>query len=249
MVPKDESPENPSESTVKELIARAESADEEELKEIRKEFTGHLEDDQAGDFLDSVTRLLEGEIKVKHQGDPRGAFKNIFTVGLSDLRELMEGKEYSLPDSHPILDLFEEHQRDLEKLQGLNNDFEGGNDDFVASLKGFYKELDTHILKEEESLFPRLEERGLSNIPANLRGEHEKIREQLITYFELLQSDDPAKSRRARDEFEEEFLPAISGHIFRETFVFYPAALRYIKDDAEWTMIERGFGAVDNLVD
>jgi DUF438 domain-containing protein len=249
LVPKEENPENLSEPAVKEFIVRAESADGEELKEIRKEFTGNLEDDQDGDFLDSVTKLLEGEISVKDQDDPRGTFKNIFTVGLSELRGLMEGKEFSLPDNHPILGLFEEHRRDLEKLQELKKDFEGGNDGLVASLKGFYKKLDTHILKEEESLFPRLEEKGLSKIPITLRGEHEKIREQLVTYFELLQGGDSAKARRARDEFEEEFLPAISCHIFRETFVFYPAALKYIQEDSEWTMIERGFGAVDNLVD
>ncbi len=249
MEAKEESLENEPGKDTKELIARAKSAEGQELKEIRREFTGKLENDPVGDFLDTVTGILEGEIKVKGHGDHRGVFKSIFTVGLPELKELMEGKEFSLPDNHPILALFEEHRRDIEKLQVLSKDFEDENGGFVSSLKSFYKELDTHILKEEESLFPRLEERGLNKIPASLREEHEKIREQLITYFELLQSGDSAKVRRARDEFNGEFLPATSSHIFRESFVFYPAALQYIQDDSEWTMIERGFGAVDNLVD
>ena len=249
MKPKEEMTENFSETGAGELVARAENADEEGLTEIRKKILANLEKDEARDFLDSVTKMLEGEISIRNQDDPRRTFKNIFTVGLPELRGFMAGKEFSLPDNHPILGLFEEHRRDLEKLQELNKDFGAENDDFAVSLKDFYKELDTHILKEEESLFPRLEERGLSKIPATLRGEHEKIREQLVTYFELLQGDDSVKAGRARDEFEAEFLPTISGHIFRETFVFYPVALRYIEEDSEWTMIEREFGAVDNLVD
>lgn len=240
--------ESVAEITVEELINRVEGADDKELKEIKEELTGNLKEDGGGNYVSLVMKLLEGEIDLEVPSNSWVSFKKIFAVNLPELERAMVRKEFSLPDNHPISSLFGDHERDVKKLKALKNDLKAGKDGFLTGLKNFYKKLDTHIFKEEESLFPKLEESGLSKIPENLRGEHKKFRGQLVRYFELLQSGDSVKANRARSEFEEDFLPAMSSHIFRESYVFYPAALQYIQEDSEWKMIERGFNAVDNLV-
>ena len=45
-------------------------------------------------------------------------------------------------------------------------------------------------------------------------------------------------------KFRREFIPAVSNHIFRETHIFYPAALEFITDKGQWDDVLKGFGLI-----
>jgi DUF438 domain-containing protein len=236
------------EADIQKLIVRAEGANQRELKAIREDLIENLERIGAKTFVDTTASLLEEEFEIEGCNDPRIPLKRIFTISLPELEEALSRKEFSLSSTHPISSLFREHQNDLEQLKTINKGFEGGTEEVIDRLKDYYKDIDIHILKEEESLFPKLEERGMGEHPDNLRKEHEGFTDDLSSLIKLVQSDDSEDTQIAEEKFTGDFIPAMSNHMFRESFIFYPAALQYIQDDSEWILIERGFDAIDKFV-
>lgn len=236
------------ETKIKKFIIRADGADEEELKAIRKDLIGNLENIGAKTFVDTTADFLEEEFQIEGCNDPMVPLKRIFTISLSKLTEILDRKQFNLPPGHPISGLFREHESDVEQLRALKKDFRAGNEGVIDRLKEYYKEMDIHILKEEQALFPKLEERGVEKHPGNLKEEHDDFTEDLSSLIKLVQSGSNEDTQVAEEKFTGDFIPAMSNHMFRESFIFYPATLQYIQDDSEWALIERGLDAIDNLV-
>lgn len=114
----------------------------------------------------------------------------------------------------------------------------------LNQLKDYYRGLDSHLRKEEEVFFPVLEKNGMQEHPANLRKEHKKFRGALSKVIEMLEGvaiDRPYFSIEEVVGIREGFILEISNHIFRETFIFYPAALEFIIDTNQWEKIKEGF--------
>ncbi|MFB6214881.1 MAG: hemerythrin domain-containing protein [Candidatus Bipolaricaulia bacterium] len=236
------------EANIKKLIIRAEGANQRELKAIREDLIGNLERIGAKTFVDTTASLLEEEFEIKGCNDPRIPLKRIFTISLPELEKALSRKEFDLPQSHPILGLFREHKSDVEQLKAIEKELGVGDEEVITKLKDYYKDLDIHILKEEQALFPNLEEKGMGEHPDNLREEHDEFTEDLSSLIKLVQSGNNEDTQVAEEKFNGDFIPAMSNHMFRESFIFYPAALQYIQDDSEWALIERGFDAIDDLV-
>lgn len=84
--------------------------------------------------------------------------------------------------------------------------------------------------------------------PQNLREEHKLFRETLSKIIKDLKSFIVGKSNSVIEEIrnsKEKFILDISNHIFRETYVFYPAALEFINDAKQWEKIKEGFSKID----
>jgi len=228
------------------IITKAEGAREAELKAIREELMSVIEQVGARKFVDSTAELLDEEFKIEGCNDPRVPLKKIFNISLKELEEILDGKEYSLNSDQPILDLLGEHKKDVQLIKSLKESFSRNEDEVIEKIKEYYKRVDNHILKEEEALFPRLEEKGMDEHPENLREEHQEFRAKLVNYVELLQASGDG-FEEAKDGFINNFIPAMANHMFRESFIFYPATLEFISDDQEWTKIKRSFRAIDDL--
>ncbi|MFB6290942.1 MAG: hemerythrin domain-containing protein [Candidatus Bipolaricaulia bacterium] len=235
------------EAKIKKLITKAVDADEKGLKAIRKDLIGNLGKTGAKTFVDTTAKMLKGELQIEGCNDPRIPIKRIFTLTLPELERTLGRKKFDLPPNHPILGLFREHENDVERLKAIKKEFEIGNEEVIDKLKDYYKDVDTHILKEEEALLPRLEEKGMGEHLNNLRQDHKEFKEKLVRYFELLQSRNPDKNSPAKEEFTEKFIPSMSNHLFRESFVLYPATLELISEKKIWSEIEREFDAIDKL--
>ncbi len=240
--------ENVAETEIKKLITRAQGATEDELAVIRKELIGDLKKFGARTFVDTTEDLLDEEFQLEGCNDPRIPLESIFTVSLSELEDYLDRKELELTSGHPISGLFREHVTNVDRLQALKRDFEVGGGESIDKLKYYYKKLDLHALKEEQALFPKLEERGLRKYTETSREEHEVLKEDLVGVIKLVQDDDD-EYRVAEKRFTEDFIPVMSKHLFRESFILYPSASDYIQDEQEWEKLERELGVMDKLAE
>lgn len=225
------------------FILKAQSADDRKLKQLRRQLIGLLDEIGHKNFVTIAADILKNNFKVEGCNDARIPLKRIFAISLDELEEALLGKEYNLPKGHPLSALSCDHKDNIKKLKALNSKL-GING--LGPLKDYYAELDSHIRKEEEILFPTVERYGMKEHPENLREEHKEFRRIITQAIEALSGSQDKSNliEKAVAGFREKFIPGISNHIFRETFIFYPAALEFIDDAAEWENIKREFNLV-----
>lgn len=213
------------------IILKAQTANETGLKELRQKLIKLLEEIGAKQFVSVTAEILKNNFRVEGCNDARIPLKRIFAISLEELQEVLPKKKYNLDEEHPIFILSQDHTDNIEKLKKLSNSLDKLEKNSSAEeIKDYYTELDLHIRKEEEILFPALEKNGMKEHPDNLREEHKGFRK----IFSELNEGNFAK-------LEDEFIPAISNHIFREAFIFYPAALEFIADTDGWEHIKKEF--------
>jgi hypothetical protein len=158
---------------------------------------------------------------------------------------------------HPLGILMEEHKVLLQLLEKLTTtaDIIGQACDIVyvgddlAQMKKIVEELsdaEKHYVREENVLFPMLEKHGITEPPAIMWMEHDKIRECKKQIYGMVQRYE------ARDfqEFKSTLLDRarslnnmLSNHIFKENTVLYPTALKVISND-EWGSMRSEFDEI-----
>ena len=167
------------------LIKKAGNADGNELKLLRKNVIRLVDAIGAKNFVNLAADILKKNFCVEGCDNLRLPLKRIFTLSLAELEEALLHKKYSLVKGHPIYALSEDHKGNIAKLKSLNFSLEKINkhsplDEIREKAKEtdeYYRELDLHIRKEEEILFPRLEKSGMNEHPDSLRNEHNDFRE------------------------------------------------------------------------
>ena len=216
------------------IILKAQSADSEGLRQLRRQLIVILDEVGHKNFVTIAADVLKNNFKVEGCNDARVPLKRIFAVSLKELEMDLASQSYNLSESHPLVFLTSDHKDNIEKLKALDLSVKNGPakaKDFIS----YYKDLDLHIRKEEEVFFPVLEACGMKEHPDNLKDEHKGFREILIEVTE----------KQNLSRFSDKFVPDICNHIFRETYIFYPAALEFIADKKQWDKIKEGFSLVD----
>ena len=234
------------------LINEARGADPAKLKALRKKFTQAVDIVGAKQFVNIMANILQDNFHIQGCNDARIPLKSIFNVSLDELSESLAVKDYGLDKGHPLSRLSQDHIDNIKKLQALNALFSplkpGDSYEKIIGKKKdieeYYAELDTHIRKEEEVFFPALEEAGMKEHPEVLKEEHKKFRQIFTDTFAFLNSPKQNNFYATVEKFRVEFIPALSNHVFRETYVFYPAALEFIADKEEWGKISAGFSRI-----
>lgn len=234
------------------LIHQAQGADGNKLKALRKQFVEAVDKIGARQFVDVMADILKDNFKMEGCNDARIPLKGIFRIPLEELEAALARKAYGLPEGHPLSELSLDHQDNIKKLSALYDIFKQvRRDDSYKKIIGkkkdiedYYAELDRHIKKEEEVFFPALEEAGMKEHPENLRQEHKKFRQIFSDIFAFLNNPIEADFQRIVESFRSEFVPDIANHVFREAYIFYPAALEFIKEDNEWTKVAKGFKGI-----
>lgn len=130
------------------FIKTASTANEEELKSLRRMVAAVVETIGAKNFVALTADILKKDLCIEGCNDMRQPLKRIFNISLKELRQDLSNDMYTGLGEHPI-----------------------------------------HLLSKE-------------------------------------------------------FIPAISNHIFRETHIFYPAALEFITDKGQWNDVKKGFGLI-----
>lgn len=206
------------------IILQAQKADVESLLGLRKKIMKAVGIFGARQFVTVMAQALKDNFNIEGCNDPRITLKRIFSISLEELEDNLSKTKNFLPKSHPIYLLSEDHRESVRKLMAL--DFYKENE-----VNDFHKELDLHIKKEEEVLFPALEKNGMNEHPESLRNEHKEFKDML---FKI----------QGASILKEKFILAIANHIFRETHIFYSAALEFIIEESVWDEIRQRFDSI-----
>jgi len=161
------------------------------------------------------------------------------------------------PAGHPIHILMEEHRVLLEFAGKLRDTAKGimdakDPDAFSEELEKLnqiaehFKASASHYLREENVLFPYLEKHGITQPPAVMWTEHDKIREIEKELFELVDKHANMAFQDFTGQLDAVSLSLadmLSSHFSKESNILYTAALRVI-EEGEWKEIRREFDEI-----
>jgi len=206
----------------------------------------------AGDIDATAIGKLEEEM-IK-EGMPREEVHRLCDVHLAVFKESLDQEKTAAPRGHPIHILMEEHKimlrfgeelkctadvlvdaRDLtpngQKMKDLQN------------AAGRFKETNSHYVREENVLFPYLEKHGVTEPPAVMWMDHNKIREMERHLYDLV---DPQKTAFTDDSVRQireacaALAEMLSKHFYKENNILFKMALKVIPQD-EWPEVKRQF--------
>jgi hypothetical protein len=107
-------------------------------------------------------------------------------------------------------------------------------------------DAEKHYKREENVLFPLLEKHGVSEPPAVMWMEHNKLREAKKQFNNLVHdyaNMDFKDFRRQVAESARTIITLLGGHLFKENNILFPTALRVVTDE-EWKEARKEFDAV-----
>ena len=209
--------------------------------------------------LESVSSLEIAKIEEEliKEGMPREEIQKLCDVHMAVFREQLEKQKLNVPMDHPINILMEEHKIMLqitEKLNAITNNIQkisdkSHADDEIQNLEHIAADLldsEKHYLREENVLFPNLEKHGITEPPAIMWMEHNRIREekkklsQLIEQYSSISFEDFKRQLAETAEALNSLLPS---HIFKENSILFPTALKVITSQ-EWKEIRSEFDEI-----
>jgi PAS domain S-box-containing protein len=220
---------------LKELIKSLhEGADPEETKSAFKE------------LLIDVTpvEIARVEEELIREGMPREEIHRLCDVHLAVFRESLESQGHLAPAGHPIHILMEEHNALLRlagELAQIAQEMSSGQleGDPMARLLRVKEDLqasESHYVREENVLFPYLEKHGVTQPPAIMWMEHDRIRAVKKSLYELVE----ARADKAWQKFVGQLRETsvtlnelLHDHFQKENRVLFPTALRILAKD-EW---------------
>jgi len=205
------------------------------LEEVKKEFEREI-----GEITpDQLSKVEEELIK---DGVPVDELHRLCDVHIAMMRESLEkSRPKDLDISHPVRILMDEHEKLLGFAAELKKMIESGGMDRerLNALIGFFKESETHYLREENALFPLLEKHGITQPPAIMWTEHDKIRKLKKNLYMIAERKEYKISEELKITSIQLF-ELLSSHFYKENNILFPTALKVISED-EWNVIKRDF--------
>ena len=158
--------------------------------------------------------------------------------------------EQKLKAGHPIHTLMEEHKMILgfiDKLRGIVEGLESAknyDDVDMKKLKHIAEHLveaDYHHKREEDVLFPAIEENGINGPTECMRGEHVELKKRKKALLEIVKnykSISFGDFARKVDENAQYIIEELPNHIQKEDDILYPMALEAIPSK-DWAGIKK----------
>jgi PAS domain S-box-containing protein len=226
-----------------------EGADPESMKEKFKEVAGDVDATEIG-------KLEEEMIK---EGMPREEVHRLCDVHLAVFKESLDKEKTVAPPGHPIHILMEEHKMILRFAEELKCATDGLGDakglvpsgqklsreqmKELQNVAKHFKDSASHYVREENVLFPYLEKHGVTEPPAVMWMDHNKIREIEKRLFGLLNAQKSATgddSVRQLKEVAVALGQMLSNHFYKENNILFQMALKVIPQD-EWRDVRQQF--------
>jgi hypothetical protein len=219
-------------------------------QEVKERFKRVLE----GVSSEEIAKIEQELVK---EGMSREELQRLCDVHMAVFSDQLGKQELKVPTEHPLNILLEEHKILLQLLEKLSTtvDIIGQACDLVyvgddvAQTKKIVEELsdaEKHYVREENVLFPVLERHGITEPPAIMWMEHDKIREkkmQIYAMVEEYKARDFQEFKKALIENTRSLNSMLSSHIFKENTILYPAAVKVIPED-EWHDIRKDFDEI-----
>jgi PAS domain S-box-containing protein len=216
-------------------------------QEVKKGFQEAFEDV-------TPTAIAQAEEELIKEGMPREEIHRLCDVHIAAFRESLERQETLAPEGHPIHILMEEHKillgfaarlKDLSGKMKKKSDFGSVANQMeqLRELERQLKDSESHYLREENVLFPYLEKHGITQPPAMMWMDHDKIREIKKNLYTLVNSHKGIAFGDFVRKLEESAISLaemLSSHFFKENNILFPAGLKVIAEN-EWTEIRWQF--------
>ncbi|MFQ6610726.1 MAG: hemerythrin domain-containing protein [Fidelibacterota bacterium] len=170
------------------------------------------------------------------------------------MNSLHHDLQQSLPETHILRKLYDEHGIILSVLESMESaavklrDI-SKIDDAASTLKDMQNGVknllaaEPHHQREEQILFPQMENQGISGPPSVMRMEHETLREKKHHLQKLLSEKQTVDFQIFRENISNtaySIVELLRAHIHKENMILYPMAFRAIQGDAIWQeMAER----------
>jgi len=159
----------------------------------------------------------------------------------------------SLPDGHPIATFLDEHQAILACLERLAEiaaapsvpERRAGLEE-LARLASHLIGVEPHHQREEQVLFPAMQERGIHGPPEVMASEHVRLRalkHALADFARRLLAGDRSAWHDAQATAEA-LIQMLRAHIAKEDGVLYPLALQAIHEPSVWADLRRRCDAI-----
>jgi len=207
---------------------------------------------EAEDLLRTITpqELSLAEQRLIESGTEPEELRHLCDVHLRVLSDEVASFRTELAKGHPVDTLMAEHEVILEalaELEGLNKavqQADGLGEEQAEKLEHIATHLveaELHHQREEDALFPELEQRGVTGPPRMMRIEHEKLRERKHALMELAEKAEtiPFEELQWRLNGLTTYLVFnLRDHIFKEDNILYPAAVEVVTDPAVWERVK-----------
>jgi len=213
---------------------------------IKEEFKDFIKDTDST----SIAKIEEELIK---EGMPREEIHKLCDVHIALFKESIEKEKVHTPSGHPIHILIEEHRillrfadnfkNVVQKLPEKKFSLTRQELDDIKQAAEHFQNSSSHYLREENVLFPYLEKHGITQPPAMMWMEHDKIRGIEKNIFQWIESHQKKDSKLGIGELKELVIllaETLSNHFYKETNILFPAGLKVINDN-EWIDIRREF--------
>jgi PAS domain S-box-containing protein len=211
------------------------------------------------EILEGVTPVEVARIEEElvTEGMPREEIHRLCEVHLTLFKESIEKEKVLAPEGHPINILMEEHKillgfagdlskvaKALKEAGGLQAS--GDEMEHLNSIVEHFKDSESHYLREENVLFPHLEKHGVTQPPAIMWIEHDRIRQIEKGLYATVETREVAGFHRFAMKLEETALALgemLSSHFYKENNVLFPTALKVIETN-EWTDMRKQFDEI-----
>ena len=219
------------------------------VSDVKEEFKEILRDA-------SPLEISKIEQEMIEEGIPRERIQSLCDVHLELFKDSLQEPSPSLPATHPIYILMQEHKIILSaairlaELAQVCADTSGQVPprDAISGITqsmDVLKESANHYQREENVLFPMLEAHGITQPPAIMWSEHDTIRGIEKTLFGLFEKG-PKPDSKAMETLRSSALSlseTLSSHFFKENNILFQTSLK-IFSDKEWKKAKADFDEI-----
>jgi uncharacterized protein len=203
----------------------------------------------------SPTDISEVEEDMIKKGMAPEQIHKLCDVHMAALKESFGNEKELAPAGHPINILMEEHKAMLglaNEAKDIAAELKSGKTGFneaegrLVDIAHHMKDSENHYLREENVLFPYLEKHGITQPPAIMWMEHDKIREVKKTFQNLIVARKKKNEKQFTDELDKvafALVETMSGHFYKENNILFPAGMEVI-EEAEWPEIKKQFDEI-----
>ncbi len=221
----------------------------EDVESVRAELKEVLRETSATDIAIAEQGLVEDGMK-------REELTSLCDIHMELFRETLEESAPDLPENHPLRILIDEHSLILCKVTelaeaatrlGKKESFATKNEIAKQILESIniLKNSEDHYLREENALFPMIEKHGVTEPPAVMWSEHDRIRGLEKSIFKMVDEKGYINPKEL-DKFRSYAIglsELIAGHFQKENRILFKMALQLITDE-EWKQIKADFDEI-----
>lgn len=195
----------------------------------------------------SPEQIAQIEEELIREGVCQDEIQKLCEIHIALFKESLEKEKTLAPAGHPIHILMEEHKILLQNADRLRNIAERIKSDIdLEHLQHIIKHLrdsESHYLREENVLFPYLEKHGITQPPAIMWQEHDKIRAIKKNIYQLVDNRLNLDFKNFTIQLKENatsLVEILSSHFYKENNILFPTGLKVIADN-EWIEIRKEF--------